>query len=161
MSRRSRALASSRAPVALLAIAALALPWGCVHLIAPYDEQTQQAIFAAARAVDQFYAEMLETDPGKRPYSRFSERYVQVGTELRALLLRNEVRPLNDDSTSIARTLVSLWEEKKEGHRKRDAYPDGAARLDRDRFARLFKYAARAEALKGDDAAGGPDDGGS
>jgi len=163
-SRRSpptRRLAAAARTLSFLAVSALSLALGaCVHLIAPYDDRTQQAIFAAARGVDQFYGELLEADPGKRPYARFGERYVQIDTELRALLLRNEVRPLNEDSTNLVRTLLTLWEEKKEQHRRRDGYPDGVATLDRARFARLFKYAARAERAKPDEVDGGAGEGG-
>ncbi len=139
----------SLGPPSLLLLT-LAAP-ACLRLIAPYDEQTQQAIFSAARAVDQLYGELLETDPGKRRYAKFSERYVQIDTELRALVLRNEVRPLNQDSTDIARDILKLWEEKKEQHRRTDGYSDGAARLDRARFARMFKYAAKAEGARPDE----------
>ena len=161
-SRPGRRLAAAARAISILAVAALPLSLGaCVHLIAPYDDLTQQAIFAAARGVDQFYGELLEADAGKRPYAKFAERYVQIDTDLRALLLRNEVRPLNEDSTNIARTLLTLWEEKKEQHRRRDGYPDGVATLDRARFARLFKYAARAERAKPDeDGDGGAPSGG-
>ena len=76
---------------------------GCLQLIAPYDDQTVRDIFAAARAVDQFYGELLEAPAGKRQYALFSERYVRIESDLRALVLRNEVRPLNEDSTEIAR----------------------------------------------------------
>src|SRR5258706_4389413 len=127
---------------------------GCFRLIAPYDEQTQQAIFAAARAVDQFYGDLLEAAPATRAYAKYSGRYVQIDTDLRALVLRNEVRPLNQDSTGIARDIQKLWEEKQDQHRRTDGYPDGVARLDRARFTRLFRYAAAAERAK---PAGDPD----
>src|SRR6266850_8551792 len=118
---------------------------GCLQLIAPYDDQTVRDIFGAARAVDQFYGELIEAPAGKRHYADFSERYVQIESELRALVLRNEVRPLNGDSTEIARNILTLWRQKKERHKLADAYLPGAAALDRDRFADMFKYAAMAE----------------
>jgi hypothetical protein len=128
---------------------------GCLQLIAPYDDQTVRDIFAAARAVDQFYGELLEAPAGKRQYALFSERYVRIESELRSLVLRNEVRPLNEDSTEIARNILALWQQKKERHMKTDSYQTGAANLDRERFADLFKYAVMAEKGK---PGGGEDD---
>lgn len=127
----------------------------CLQLIAPYDDQTVRDIFAAARTVDQFYGDLLEAPAGKRQYARFSERYVQIESDLRALVLRNEVRPLNEDSTGIARNILTLWRQKKERHMQTDTYQAGAAGLDRERFADLFKYAAMAEKGK----PGGENDG--
>jgi hypothetical protein len=136
----------ARVPAAL-GLAALLLG-GCIRLIAPYDAQIESETLAAAKAVDRFYADLLEEDENQRPYARFRERYVQVETDLRALVLRNEVRPLNTESAGIARDLLTLWGQKKELHRTRNGYRTGAARLDRDRFADLFKYALRAEKAK-------------
>jgi hypothetical protein len=148
---RDRRPRSSRLPATtvslLVLLASLSAP-GCFRLIAPYDEQTQQAIFTAARDVDQFYGDLLEAPPSGRAYAKFSGRYVQIDTELRALVLRNEVRPLNQDSTGIVRDIQKLWEEKQGQHHRTDGYSDGAARLDRARFTRLFRYAATAERAK-------------
>jgi hypothetical protein len=122
---------------------------GCVHLVAPYDAQIESETLAAARSLDRFYGDLLEEDERQRPYARFKERYVQIETDLRALVLRNEIRPLNEDSAGIARDILALWTQKKERHRTRNGYATGAARLDRDRFVTLFRYALRAERAKG------------
>lgn len=134
---------------------------GCLQLVAPYDDQTEREIFAAARTVDQFYGELLEARTDARRYAKFADRYVQVETELRALVLRNEVRPLNEDSVEIVRNILTLWTQAKDRHRTHDRYEPGAARLDRDRFARMFRYALAAERLKpgGGGAADEPDAG--
>lgn len=131
-----------------LVLLALLTQAGCLHLITSYRAQVENEILAAAKAVDQFYGELLEEDEGKRPYARFKERYVQIETDLRALVLRNEVRPLNEDSTTIVRNLLTLWTQKKDSHRQTNAYGSGSARLDRNRFATMFKYALRAETEK-------------
>lgn len=125
-----------------------ALLAGCVRLIAGFDEQTRNEILADARAVDRFYGDLLETDAAKRPYPASAPRYVQIETDLRALVLRNEARPLNQDSTDIARKTLLLWQQTKDLHKKRDGYPDGSARLDRESFGRLFLYALTAEQAK-------------
>lgn len=139
MALRRRLLATTLFSLLTLASA------GCLQLIAPYDDQTVRDIFATARAVDQFYGELLEAPAGKRQYAHFSERYVQIESDLRALVLRNEVRPLNEESTEMAGNILTLWRQKKERHMRSDTYQSGAAVLDRDRFADMFKYAAMAE----------------
>ena len=150
---------ASRAVLATAAVLLAATLAGCLQLVAPYDDQTEREIFAAARTVDQFYGELLEARADARRYARFADRYVQIETELRALVLRNEVRPLNEDSVEIARNILTLWTQAKDRHQKRDGYEPGAARLDRDRFARMFRYALAAERLKpgGDGAADNED----
>ena len=143
---------TATAPRAVLATAAVLLVAaalaGCLQLVAPYDDQTGREIFAAARSVDQFYGELLEARTDARRYAKVADRYVQIETELRAVVLRNEVRPLNEDSVEIARNILTLWIQAKDRHRTQDGYEPGAARLDRDRFARMFRYALSAERLK-------------
>ncbi len=140
--------------VAIALLLGASLP-ACLHLVAPYDDQTERETFAAARAVDLFYGGILEARSDARRYAKFSDRYVQVEAELRGLVLRNEVRPLNEDSVEIAHNILTLWQQAKDRHQKSDGYENGAARLDRDRFARLFRYALAAERAKpgGDGAA--------
>jgi hypothetical protein len=142
--------AARRSAIVVLAVALA----GCLRLVAPYDDQTERDTFAAARAVDQFYGDLLEARPDARRYAKFADRYVEIETTLRALLLRNEVRPLNDDSAEIVRNILTAWTETKDQHRKTDGYETAAARLDRDRFVRQFRYALAAERLK----PGGEDD---
>ncbi|HKA40122.1 MAG TPA: hypothetical protein VKD25_10145, partial [Burkholderiales bacterium] len=57
-------------------------------------------------------------------------------------------RPLNQESTAISETILNLWVKYKQAHQKRDGYSSGIARLDRNRFMRLFASAADAEAAK-------------
>jgi hypothetical protein len=144
--RHASRLPGSRLLHGSLLLAALLA--GCVRLIAGFDEQTRNEILADARLVDRFYGELLETDEAKRPYVASAPRYVQVETELRALVLRNEARPLNQDSTDIARKILLLWQQTKDLHKRRDGYPGGSARLDRESFGRLFLYALTAEQAK-------------
>lgn len=122
---------------------------GCsLQLVAPFDARTQEQIFNDARLVDQFYSELQDTPEDRRIYSAFGSKYREIEAELRSLVLRNKVRKLNEDSTEISQKIVDQWVKCKERHRKQDAYKEAVAELDRDRFRRLFEYAARAEGAK-------------
>jgi hypothetical protein len=133
----------------LLFIAALTIIPGCsIQLIAPYDVDTQRSTFECAKLVDHFYGKLLETDDQNRQYAKFVDQYVAIEAELNALVLRNKVRKLNVDSTDIAEQILKFWQKYKARHKKDDTYSTGNAELERDRFARLFAYAVRAEDAK-------------
>jgi hypothetical protein len=122
---------------------------GCsLQLVAPYNARTEEQIFHDARQVDLFYSELQDTPEASRHYSTFAPKYREVEAELHSLVLRNKVRKLNEDSTEIAQQILGEWVKCRDKHRKADAYKDALAELDRDRFRRLFEYAARAEGAK-------------
>ncbi|MGD2119529.1 MAG: hypothetical protein PVG66_14300 [Chromatiales bacterium] len=73
---------------------------------------------------------------------------------MRSLYARNESRPLNEESTKISESILNLWMKYKQRHQDNNTYKTGNAKLDRNRFIRLFISAASAEAAKNLD----PDD---
>jgi|WetSurMetagenome_2_1015567.scaffolds.fasta_scaffold377684_2 hypothetical protein len=150
---KSRCLNIRRCTGVLLIVALqvflMCLSAGCsIRLVSGYDAATEEEIFKCAKMIDQFYGKLIETDANKRQYAAFADQYVTIETELRSLVLRNKVRSLNEDSTLIAENILKLWVEYRDLHKEKNAYSDGNAGLDRDRFARMFSYAARAEGAK-------------
>ena len=122
---------------------------GCsLQMVAPYDAKTEEQIFTDARLVDQFYAELLDTAEDKRQYAVSAPKYREIELDLRALVLRNKVRRFNEDSIEITQKILKHWIKCKERHKEKDAYKDAVAELDRDRFRRMFEYAAGAEGAK-------------
>ena len=122
---------------------------GCaVRLVADYDSKTEDAIFEAAKRVDQFYGKLLETPEAERQYKVFADQYASIEADLSSLVLRNKVRQYNEDSTEIAEKIRSFWQKYRGLHKERDTYSTGNAELDCDRFRRLFAYLARAEGAK-------------
>lgn len=112
---------------------------GCaVKLIADRDSTTEEHIFASAERVDLFYARLLDIAEDARPYAAFSTDYLTIEAHLRTLLLRNQVRQLNADSTKIAETIVNFWVKYKDMHKEQDTYTTGTARLDRERGRRAI-----------------------
>jgi hypothetical protein len=132
----------------LAALVSLWLAACSVQLVADYDSATYEEILRVAKKVDHFYGTLLEAPEKDRPYAKYSEKYVEIETDLRSLYLRNRSRPLNQESTEISRIILDLWVKYKERHRERNAYSSGTAKLDRARFQRLFGSAADAEAAK-------------
>jgi hypothetical protein len=102
----------------------------------------------AAKKVDRFYGDLLEAKTTDRKYSAYSERYVEIESDLRSLYVRNNARPLNRESTGIADIILQKWIKYKDKHKSKDTYSNGMATADRDRFTRLFTSALSAEAKK-------------
>lgn len=122
---------------------------GCaVKFVADYDSKTEDAIFEAAKRVDQFYGKLLDTPETERQYKVFADQYSSIEADLSSLVLRNKVRQYNEDSTEIADKILAFWQKYRGVHKERDTYSTGNAELDRDRFTRLFAYLARAEGAK-------------
>lgn len=148
----SRAAAGGRQGAFLLLVAALVLGGCTVQLVADYDAASFEETLRVGKMVDRFYGDLLDTPPGDRAYANFAATYIEIEAELRSLLTRNKARPLNEESVAIAEIILKQWTARRDEHKKTGTYADGEARLDRDRFAREFASAARAETYK---AAGG------
>ncbi|HUJ11625.1 MAG TPA: hypothetical protein VL171_16555 [Verrucomicrobiae bacterium] len=122
---------------------------GCaIKFVADYDSKTEDAIFDDAKRVDLFYGKLLDTPERDRQYKAFADQYESIEADLNSLVLRNKVRPYNEDSTEIAEKILGFWQKYRGLHKQRDGYSTGNAELDRDRFRRLFAYLARAEGAK-------------
>jgi hypothetical protein len=132
----------------VLVIIALGFGGCAVKLVADYDSATFNEIITIDKKVDRFYGDLLELPAGNRQYAKFSDKYVDIETDLRSLYIRNMARPLNEESSQISEIILNLWIKYKDTHKKKDGYPDGMAKLDRKRFTRLFISAANAEAAK-------------
>jgi hypothetical protein len=142
-------LSSYRKPASIALVICVLIITGCgLRLVSRYDDNTQEQIFGCAKLVDQFYLELLEVDEAKRQYAKFADRYVAVEAEMNALVFRNKVRSLNEDSVDIAEGILKLWKKYKDRHKDKDTYSAGNVKLDQNRFARMFAYAARAEGAK-------------
>jgi len=134
--------------LALLTLLLIAAAACSVKFVADYEAATFEEILKTGKTVDRFYGDMLEAPESQRTYATYSARYVEVETDIRSLLTRNKVRPLNTESIKINETILTLWLKYKDNHQKTDTYRTGVARLDRNRFLRLFGAAADAEAAK-------------
>jgi hypothetical protein len=132
-----------------------------VKLTADYDPVIAEELVEIAKRVDSFYGELLETPYEERSYDGFSGEYRAIEVELRALYMKNMIRPLNEEITWIVDKTLEFWIEYKDRHAanwrayqleesldKNEAseiYKDALLRMHRKRFQRLFMAMAVAE----------------
>ncbi|MEI7829611.1 MAG: hypothetical protein WCI31_07565 [Prolixibacteraceae bacterium] len=112
-----------------------------VTLLPGYDANISEQIVSTAKAVDKFYQSMQDNtsaENGGRTFSKFSEQYVNIEVELNALLSKNKIRPLNQNSTRICEITLELWTKYKEEHKKDNTLSDGLVKLNRKTFSDLF-----------------------
>ena len=119
-----------------------------VKYVAAFDEGVLDHIFELADRVDKFWGIMLEMPEEERKYNLFMDQYVELESEIRSLLLKNEARPGNEESAEQSRILLELWIEDKEIHRKQNGFNDFLAKRHRRQFTEVFTAMARAEEEK-------------
>lgn len=145
-SRRSQ---QSKAYSLIVLVSLLIFIQGCaIKLVTDYDAKVAQEIINVSKQVDQFYGELIETEESERTYDNFKEKYIQIEVNIRALIVQNKARPLNDESISIAETTLGKWLKYKEEHKKNDGYKTSLAGNHRKRFTRLFTAMSIAEEAK-------------
>ncbi|AZE48350.1 hypothetical protein C4K04_2678 [Pseudomonas chlororaphis] len=146
MTPRNFSVKLARLGLFLLLISVLG---GCtVKLVADYDAITFEEILEVAKKIDKFYGDLLETRSNERIYQKYSSQYVDIETDIRSLVMRNQARALNDEAVQISEIILKLWLTYKKDHAVKDSYSDGNAKLDRGRFGRLFAAAASVERIK-------------
>lgn len=123
--------------------------FGCtVQYVAEYDESIKNEIVRIAAQVEMFYADILETDEAERVYENFRDRYISIEVDLRTLLLRNKIRPLNEESTKQTEIALELWIDDKEQHKSENTVSNFIINSHRKQFQRIFIAMAKGEAVK-------------
>ena len=139
---------------------------GCaIRLVADYDATIAEEVIRVSKEVDIFYGKLLETEYEERSYEKLKEKYIEIEADIRALVVQNKARPLNEESISIAEATLEKWIKYKEKHKenwKKYSLPDGdrnkieASNIYKDnqiknhrkRFNRLFTAMSVAEGAK-------------
>jgi hypothetical protein len=119
-----------------------------VQYVAEYDESIKNEIIRIATQVEMFFAELFEADETERKYENFKERYIAIEVDLRTLLLRNKIRPLNEESTKQSEIALELWVEDKEQHKNENTVSNFIINLHRKQFQRIFIAMAKGESIK-------------
>lgn len=141
---------NGRAPSAkILILLFLMFLNGCtVKYVAQYDAVIKTEIVETAKKVDMFWGELLDTDSGERTYSNFKSKYNEIESEIRALVMKNEIRALNEASTKQAKIALDLWMEDRKLHKEKNSFSDFQARRHREQFNRVFTAMAIGEDVK-------------
>lgn len=122
---------------------------GCtVQYVAAYDENIKDEIIKIAGEVEMFYAELLETEINDRTYDNFIDKYLAIEVNLRTLLLKNKIRPLNEESTKQTEIALELWLDDKEKHKTNNTVSNFIVDSHRSQFQRIFIAMAKGEAIK-------------
>lgn len=126
----------------LLTIVSIVIFFACrVTMVAPYDEKIAQQIQLISKKIDKLYLTMLEVsedNPPERTYSLFADQYIEIEVELNALLLQNQLRPLNNESIRNSEIAIETWIKYKEKHKQENTLTDFEIDLNRDYFRDLF-----------------------
>lgn len=122
---------------------------GCrVQLVSDYDPSTVEAIIQSFKEIDQFYTDILNTSSEKRTFTNYSNSYNTIESNLRVLVLRDSVQPLNTESTQMAQNILNLWLKYKNDHKENNGLKDALIILHRDRFFQMFSAMLVAEKSK-------------
>ncbi len=119
-----------------------------VQYVASYDQVVQNEIIKISSEVDMFYGKLLETPEDQRSYDDFKDDYLKIEVDLRTLLTRNEIRPLNDESIQQTKNALDLWLDDKDQHRTKNTVSDFTLKLHRKQFQRIFVAMAIGESVK-------------
>jgi hypothetical protein len=131
-----------------LVVVALNLGGCTVSYVAEYDASIKDEIVRIAKEVDLFWGALLDVDAAKRDYDKFKDQYNQIETDIRGLVLKNEIRALNTESTKQAGIALDLWIQDRESHKKTNSFSDFLAKRHREQYLRVFTAMAKGEEAK-------------
>lgn len=134
--------------VFLLFIAVIATTGCAVRYVADYDAVVLDEIICISKKVDMFYGEILETSADRRGYEDFKGKYIEIEADFRALLMRNEIRAFNEQTTKQINIALELWLDDKAKHKEKNTVVDFIAKRHRKQFARVFTAMAKGEKAK-------------
>lgn len=109
-----------------------------VQYTAKYDAQVRDDSVILAKRIDLFWGQLLDLPQEKRLFSHFQSQYTEIEVELRNLVMRNKIRPLNDESTEQGKITLDLWLQDRAQHKKDNKFSDFIAERHRLQFQRLF-----------------------
>lgn len=122
---------------------------GCsVKYVTDYDASIKDEIVHIFKKVDLFWGELLDTPDTEREYEKFKNKYTEIETDIRTLVMRNEIRALNKESVKQANIALDLWIQDRDEHKKNDKISDFEARRHRKQFQRVFIAMAKGEEAK-------------
>ncbi|MBV6645536.1 MAG: hypothetical protein KI790_08815 [Cyclobacteriaceae bacterium] len=126
---------------------------GCLQKwVADYNADVANEIVEAAKKVDAYYAELIEVRDSTATLSdqqvtSFTAKYKAIDNLLYGLYLKNQSRPLNDQSTAISKSILeNLWRKYKGDLTTNKALLP----VNRQRFTRNFEALLKSETVKED-----------
>ncbi len=95
-----------------------------------------------------FYGNLSELSESEREYRKFSKDYIDIESDIRSLVIRNKMRPLNEESIKISETILGEFMKYRKKHKDENLYKNTLITLHRNRLLRLFTAMSVAEQAK-------------
>jgi|ERR1035437_1786047 hypothetical protein len=119
-----------------------------VQLVAKYDQTAVDDIIHAYREIDNFYVTLLNIPEKQRIFNDYSNAINTIESDISVMVLKNSARPLNTESTKIAKNILNSWRKHKNLFQKYNSYSDIDISLDRETFFDNFEILLKAEQAK-------------
>ncbi len=128
----------------------LFLLFGCaqVKLVADYDKEVLADTFDLARRVDFFWANYIEATGEQRGYDAIRDEIIAIEVEMNSLLLKNEARDQNSQTTSQVKNVITIWAGITELFRSQGRISNTSAKAYRRQLSDAFKYIVTGEKSK-------------
>ena len=134
---------------AVLVLALLVLS-GCasVKYVADYDKEVLEDTFNLAKQVDIFWANYLTALGEDRLYDSVRKEIIDIEVNINSLLLRNEARDKNKQTTKQIKNVFTIWDESTGLIKSQGSISNSSAKAYRAQLADAFKYVVTGEEAK-------------
>ncbi len=131
-----------------LLIFALGLHGCSMFKVAEYDAKFKEDIIQVAKKVDLFWGQLQAVDDSERQYDKFKDQYALLESEIRSLIMKSDIRPLNSESTQQAKIALELLLQDQKIHQSKNSMSDFQIKRHRKQYTRIFTAMAKGEEAK-------------
>ena len=100
-----------------------------VRLVPDYSEAMENQIVATQKQNEKLYLELLEQPVDKRTYSSFSNKYLEVESDINSILFQYQTREKSEDFVKMAKLLKDNFNQYKKEHKDKKTLTDGEISL--------------------------------
>ncbi len=91
-----------------------------VRLVPQYNAELESQIISAAKLTDRLYLQMIDAPAGKKDYQLYSEKYLDIETEINSVLFKNQARESAKDIVASVKLLRDKFIKYKQDHKIRN-----------------------------------------
>ena len=91
-----------------------------VRLVPQYSAELESQIINGAKMTDKLYLEMIDAPDDKKNYSVYSEKYLDIETEINSILFKNQARDKAKDIIASVKILRDKFVKYKEDHKSKN-----------------------------------------
>ena len=119
-----------------------------VKLVADYDKEVLADTFDLAKRVDLFWANYIEATGEDRKYEAIKEEVIGVEVDMNSLLLKNEARDENKQTTEQIEKVIDVWDRAAGLIKSQGSISNTSAKSYRVQLADAIKYIVTGEKAK-------------